>query len=54
MVLLTPHSNGLEATCITDNNMYFQSMLLYAQNARDWGPSGIHPRAPFIFDIYEW
>ena len=23
MVLLTPHSNGLEATCITDNNMYF-------------------------------
>ena len=29
-------------------------MLLYAQNAGDWGPSGIHPRAPFIFDIYEW
>ena len=27
-------------------------MLLYAQNAGDWGPSGIHPRAPFIFDIY--
>ena len=29
-------------------------MLLYAQNAGDWDPSGIHPRAPFILDIYEW
>ena len=28
-------------------------MPLYAQNAGDRGSSGIHPRAPFVFDIYE-
>ena len=53
MVLLTPHSNGLEATCITDNNMFFQWLLL-SLRPKHWRQKFLRDPSsgPFMFLIY--
>ena len=48
MVLLTSHSNGLEATCIPDNNMYFFNVFFSPKRWR-LGSLGDPSSGPFYF-----